>query len=39
MEGDPNIAIPIVDKQDHDDKLTKVLGVSWLPAEDAFVFI
>ena len=39
MEGDPNVAIPIADKQDQDDKPTKVLGVSWLPAEDAFVFI
>ena len=39
MEGDPNVAIPIADKQDHDDKPTKVLGVSWLPSEDAFVFI
>ena len=24
MEGDPNVAIPIADKQDHDDKPTKV---------------
>merc|ERR1712082_49537 len=37
MAGDPNVPIPFSDKQD--DAPTKVLGVSWLPAEDVFIFI
>ena len=37
MDGDPNVPIPFSDKQD--DAPTKVLGVSWLPAEDVFIFI